>query len=63
VEVPWRQTAENRLMGEIKRCKVVIDLQGASVDLPVKEVLQAFWHSHPGGIVLDTGKTVHDYLR
>ena len=49
--------------GKVDHCQVRLDMDGETVNFPVKEIMQAYWVSHPKGTVLDAGRVVHDYLQ
>jgi len=62
VEVPWRHTAETHIPAKVETCAVKLAVHGNAVDLPVREVVDAFWCTQGPGTILDKGKVVHDYL-
>ena len=62
IEIPWRQTAEHRVSGEVEHCSVELDVRGKGVMLPIREYVDAFWFTQDAGTILDVGKVVHDYL-
>lgn len=62
IEAPWRYTSETHIPAKVEKCDLKLAVNGKLNDLPVIEVLDAFWCTQGPGTILDKGSVLYDYL-